>query len=187
MRTNKYGAVCAAADCQTYVPPGGGLLMRGERGWLTYCPADDPGRGDPTAPDDGPDDADHRPDGRPDDEHPHEPVADFLRDRLDEELETAGAAGITSWRHWPRRSQRVVDDHDELVVEAPLRVVADHIATWGPWPAIQNAYGRRAVLDLFEAAKSGPAREALRDAVRALAMAYREHPDYDPIWTLPER
>ncbi|MFG3227622.1 DUF6221 family protein [Kitasatospora sp. NPDC048194] len=178
MATNKYGAVCAAADCQTYVPPGGGVLIRAERGWLTYCPADDPNLGKVRESYGGPRD--------PDDEGPHESVVVFLHERLEEELAAAGAAGITPWRHWPRRSQRVVDGHDELVVETSLRVVADHIATWGPWPAILNAESRYMVINLFEEAEPGPAREALRDAVRALAMAYREHPDYDPAWTLHE-
>jgi len=176
--TNKYGAVCAAADCQTYVPPGGGVLTRGEAGWLTYCPADDPYLGTVRESYGGPRD--------PDDEGPHESVVVFLHERLEEELAAAAAAGITPWRHWPRRSQRVVDGHDELVVEASLRVVADHIAMWGPWSAILNADSRRLILNLFEEAKPGPAREALWDAVGALAMAYKEHPDYDPAWTLRE-
>jgi len=193
MATNKYGAVCAAADCQTYVPPGGGVLIRSDQAWLTYCPADDPsGRkaresnsptGDPSGRKvresyGGPRDTD--------DEGPHEPFVVFLHERLEEEMATAAAAGITPWLHWPRRSQRVVDGHDELVVETPLRVVADHIATWGPWPAILNADSRYMVINLFEEAEPGPVREALRDAVRALAMAYKEHPDYDPAWTLLE-
>ncbi|GAA0491341.1 hypothetical protein GCM10010361_65740 [Streptomyces olivaceiscleroticus] len=36
MATNKYGALCAGELCATWVPPGGGVLVRGERGWLTY-------------------------------------------------------------------------------------------------------------------------------------------------------
>ncbi|MFI2780053.1 hypothetical protein [Streptomyces sp. ALB3] len=39
--SNRYGALCAAELCATYVPPGGGILVRGEIGWLTYCPDDD--------------------------------------------------------------------------------------------------------------------------------------------------
>ncbi|MFF1716284.1 DUF6221 family protein [Streptomyces sp. NPDC058268] len=30
------------------------------------------------------------------------------------------------------------------------------------------------------------AKDALRDAVRALAMAYKDHPDFDPAWLLRE-
>lgn len=111
----------------------------------------------------------------------------FLHARLGEEQATAGAAWITAWRHWPPRSQNVVDRHDQLVVACPERGIADHIATWGPTAALENADSRRMVLDLYEEAKeapTGPEREGLLDAVKALAMAYRTHPDYDPAWTL---
>ncbi|RCG26297.1 hypothetical protein DTL70_06785 [Streptomyces diacarni] len=171
MATNKYEALCAGELCTTWVPPGGGVLVRGERGWLTYCPDDDPALGarrltvDP-------------------EDRPHEAVVAFLHARLGEEEATAGAAWITEWRHWPPRSQNVVDGHDELVVTCPERGIADHIATWGPTAALENADSRRMVLDLYEDAQPGPAREGLLDAVRALAMAYRYHPDYDTAWTL---
>ncbi|MFI2780052.1 DUF6221 family protein [Streptomyces sp. ALB3] len=111
----------------------------------------------------------------------------FLLARLDEEEGTTGAAGITHWRHWPTRSQRVVDDHDELVVACPLRDVADQIAIWGPMSAVANIEARRMVLDLYEQATLGPARDALRQAVQALVMTYRDHVDYDISWTLRQQ
>ncbi|MCX4984701.1 DUF6221 family protein [Streptomyces sp. NBC_00572] len=172
--SNRYGALCAAELCATYVPPGGGILVRGESGWLTYCPDDDPALGP------------RRFSANPD-ERDHEPMIAFLLARLDEEEATAGAAGITHWRHWPARSQRVVDDHDELVVVCPLRDVADQIATWGPMSAVANIEARRMVLDLYEQAALGPARDALRQAVQALAMTYRDHVDYDISWTLRQQ
>ncbi|MFD7296757.1 DUF6221 family protein [Streptomyces sp. NPDC059897] len=173
MASNKYGALCAADLCVTYVPPGGGVLFRGETGWLTYCPDDDPAL------------APRRWSANPDD-HDHEPLVTFLLARLDEEEETAGAAWITDWRHWPARSQRVVDDHNELVVACPSRDVADHIATWSPTAVIAKVEARRLVLDLYEQTAVGPARDALRHAVQALAMPYRNHADYDITWTLRE-
>nr|WP_173873951.1 hypothetical protein [Streptomyces albus] len=47
------------------------------------------------------------------------------------------------------------------------------MATWGPTAALENADSRRMILDLYEEAPPGPARERLLGAVRALAMAYR--------------
>ncbi|MFF9017263.1 DUF6221 family protein [Streptomyces sp. NPDC014870] len=174
MASNKYGALCAAELCATYVPPGGGILVRGENGWLTYCPDDDPALG-PRRYSADPDVSDH------------EPMVAFLHARLDEEEDTAGAAGVTHWRHWPARSRRVVDDHGELVVACSLRDVAEQIATWGPMSAVANIEARRMVLDLYEQAAVGPARAAHREAVRALVMAYRDHVDYDTAWTLRNR
>lgn len=173
MATNRYGAACADELCAIHIPPGGGVLVRGASGWLTYCPDHDPALGPRRQPQ------------NPDD-HGHEPVVAFLHARLDEEEETAGAAGLTHWRHWPAGSQNVVDGHNKLVVACPLRDVADQIATWGPNDALENTAARRMVLDLFEQARPGPARDALRQAVRALAMAYHHHRDYDVTWTLRE-
>ena len=174
MATNKYGAVCAAELCTVYVPPGGGVVVHGAPGWLTYCPDDDPGRGPKR----------HL---RNPDTGMHEAVVAFVHSRLDEEEATAGAAGLTPWRHWPARSQNVVDGHDQLVVACPLRDIADQVATWGPTPVLASTESRRTVLGLFEQTPPGPVREAMLGAVRALAMAYQEHPEYDPTWTLREQ
>lgn len=171
MATNKYGTLCAGELCPTWVPPGGGVLVRGEEGWLTYCPDDDPALG-PRRFAENPED------------RPHDAVVAFLHARLDEEEATAKAAWVTAWRHWPPRSQNVVDRHDQLVVACPEQGIADHIATWGPTAALTNMNSRRMVLDLYEEAPPGPVREGLLNSVRALAMAYRDHPDYDPGWTL---
>ncbi|WP_345945322.1 DUF6221 family protein [Streptomyces albus subsp. chlorinus] len=83
------------------------------------------------------------------------------------------AERITAWRHRPPSSRNVVGGHDQLVVACPDRGIADHMATWGPTAALENADSRRMILDLYEEAPPGPARERLLGAVRALAMAYR--------------
>jgi hypothetical protein len=50
-----------------------------------------------------------------------------------------------------------------------------------------NVDSRRLIVDLFEAAAAGsPDRTALGDAVKALAMAYRDHAEFEPGWLLRE-
>ncbi|MBW5249963.1 hypothetical protein P8A21_35640 [Streptomyces poriferorum] len=50
-----------------------------------------------------------------------------------------------------------------------------------------NIEARRMVLHLYEQAAPGPARDALRQAVQALVMTYRDHVDYDISWTLRQQ
>ncbi|MFF4450133.1 DUF6221 family protein [Streptomyces sp. NPDC001502] len=107
----------------------------------------------------------------------------FVHARLDEDEQGTSGDG-TSWRHHPPRSGTVIDDHDQPVVHAQ-RDIATHLATWDPPHIWSNLESRRLVVDLYEAADSA-AKEALRDAVRALAMAYRDHVDFDPAWLLRE-
>ncbi|MFJ8475724.1 DUF6221 family protein [Kitasatospora sp. NPDC094011] len=173
MATNKYEAFCAT--CAHLVKPGEGVLMRGRTGWLTYCPEHAPDRSQ-AGPELGARTHEHR---------RHDPLAAFLHARLDEDKEGSSGDG-TSWRHHPARSGTVIDDHDVEVVQT-WRHVADHLQTWHPNRAWANINSRRLVVNLFEVAPAGSeSRAALGEAVRALAMTYQGHPDYDPAWTLRE-
>ncbi|OEJ22085.1 hypothetical protein AR457_40050 [Streptomyces agglomeratus] len=105
--------------------------------------------------------------------------------RLDEDDQGTSGDG-TSWRHHPPRSGTVLDDHDEPVVHTQ-RDIATHLETWDPPRVWANIESRRLIVDLFEAAAAGsPEKDALRDAVSAVAMAYQDHPDFDPDWLLRE-
>ncbi|MEV6674956.1 DUF6221 family protein [Streptomyces sp. NPDC051162] len=172
MATNKYEDFCA--HCRRLLPPGAGTLRRGRTGWLTYCPAEapDPQRSGPVL------------ESRAPDRRRHEPLVSFVHVRLDED-EQGTDGDCTSWRHHPPHSGTVIDDHDQPVVHTQ-RDVATHLATWDPPHIWGNLESRRLILDLYEAAADGPAKDALRDAVRALAMAYKDHPDFDPAWLLRE-
>ncbi|OEJ29057.1 hypothetical protein AS594_36270 [Streptomyces agglomeratus] len=80
----------------------------------------------------------------------------------------------------------VLDDHDEPVVHTQ-RDIATHLETWDPPRVWANIESRRLIVDLSEAAAAGsPEKDALRDAVSAVAMAYQDHPDFDPDWLLRE-
>ncbi|MFE2844803.1 DUF6221 family protein [Streptomyces scopuliridis] len=171
MATNKYEDDCA--HCRRRLPPGAGTLRKGRTGWLAYCPAEAP---DPRRP--GPVLEPRNPDRRR-----HDPLAAFLHARLDEDEEGTDGDG-TSWRHHPPRSGTVIDDHDQPVLHT-RRDVATHLATWNPNHVRENLTSQRLIVDLYEAA-SGTAKEALHDAVRALAMTYWSHPDFDPSWLLRE-
>lgn len=171
MATNKYEDYCA--HCRRLLLPGAGTLRRGRTGWLTYCHAEAP---DPRQP--GPILESRNPELRR-----HESLVTFVHARLDEDEQGTSGDG-TSWRHHPPRSGTVIDDHDQPVVHTQ-RDIATHLATWDPPHIWGNLESRRLVVDLYEAADS-TAKEALRDAVRALAMAYRDHVDFDPTWLLRE-
>ncbi|WP_329486704.1 DUF6221 family protein [Kitasatospora sp. NBC_01246] len=173
MATNKYEDFCPT--CRGLVKPGEGTLMRGRTGWLTYCPEHAPDRSQ----------AGPELEARPHAHRRHDPLAAFVHARLDEDEEGSSGDG-TGWRHRPARSGTVIDDHDVEVVQT-WRHVADHLQTWHPNRARANIDSRRLIVDLFEAAPAGSERKAaLREAVRALAMTYPHHPDFDPAWTLRE-
>lgn len=56
-----------------------------------------------------------------------------------------------------------------------------------PEPRLVNVDSRCLIVDLFEAAATGsPDNAALGNAVKALAMAYQDHPGFDPAWLLRE-
>ena len=173
MATNKYEGFCA--NCRYQVLPGRGVRMRGRTGWLVYCAehAPDPSQPGPVL------------GSRPHEGRRHEPLAAFVHARIDEDAEGSSGDG-TGWRHRPARSGTVVDDHDVEVVQT-WRHVADHLETWNPNRVRAGIESRRLIVDLFEAAPAGSDhRAALREAVRALAMVYQGHRDFDPSWTLRE-
>lgn len=173
MATNKYEDSCT--HCQRRVPAGEGVLRRGKTGWLTYCPEEAP---DPKQP--GP-----ALEARSPSQRRHTALAAFVHARLDEDIEATANHG-TVWRHRPARSGRVIDDHDEEIVQT-WRYLADHLEQWNPNRVWANVESRRLIVDLFEAAATGsPDKTALGDAVKALAMAYRDHPEFDPAWLLRE-
>ncbi|WP_148283125.1 MULTISPECIES: DUF6221 family protein [Kitasatospora] len=149
--------------------------MRGRTGWPTYCLEHTPNRSQL-----GPE-----LEARPHEHRRHDPLAAFLHARLQEDEEGTSGDG-TAWRHRPPRSGKVIDDHDVEVVQT-WRHVADHLETWHPNRGRTNIDSRRLIIDLSEVAPAGSESwAALREAVRALAMAYQNHPDYDPAWTLRE-
>ncbi|WTF82967.1 DUF6221 family protein [Streptomyces sp. NBC_01594] len=97
----------------------------------------------------------------------------------------------TDGAHQPQGRQRSPPSshatrRDQEIVQT-WRYLADHLQTWNPNRVWANVDSRRLIVDLFEIAVTGsPERAALGDAVKALAMAYRDHPEFDPDWLLRE-
>ncbi len=66
----------------------------------------------------------------------------------------------------------------------PNGYLATHLATWDPPHIWGNLESRRLIVDLYEATADSSTKKALREAVRALAMAYQDHSHFDPAWLL---
>lgn len=137
-------------------------------------------------------------------------VAAFVRARLDEDEAAAEAATGAEW-HWtdpglPKAKSALVDDAGQYVVLAahadsyPSTTDADHIARHDPARVLAQVAAMRAIVDLAEDAtgldalvdderRIGPRDFASEPYVgdkmlRHLAAIWRDHPDYDPAWTV---
>lgn len=121
-------------------------------------------------------------------------IIEFLTARIDEDENTARAAG--SGEHWimARRTDRghliASDFADEIAVASPS--ARHHIVRWDPARVLAEVASKRLLLGEIERItmrSEQDDQELERPAgrtLRALASAYAEHPDFDPQWRLGE-
>ncbi|MFB8393670.1 DUF6221 family protein [Streptomyces yangpuensis] len=122
-------------------------------------------------------------------------LVQFLRARLDEDEQTARAAGGTWWA--PPDLPGQVHDSGGINIEAKLPSFAAHIARHDPARVLAEVDAKRQILRRLEGAEStlGAAEKGTvphdlmtgavnswRDAVRLLALPYADHPDYRQEW-----
>lgn len=173
MATNKFPTHCSEHWCNLMLFAGEGVLRRHNEHWQVYCPEHAAmqsrtlrdGHNELTTSD---------------------PLAVFLFERMEDELEgTSGFGGL--WFHQPANSGRVINELREVECQG-LRTTADHLVTWQPMKAHKNVGARSLILTLYvEAPEGSRSRYGLELAMRALAMAYMDHPEYQAAWTLTER
>ncbi|MFF3128521.1 DUF6221 family protein [Streptomyces sp. NPDC057908] len=125
---------------------------------------------------------------------PMDDLVQFLRDRLDEDEQTARAASWDEWdsSHWTARHREqydgrwvVVDHAEEGVTDvtphaADDAAVAQHIARYDPARVLREVEAKRRIIDGHTADFHWC---PMQDNVfKALALAYADHPDYRNDW-----
>jgi len=118
-------------------------------------------------------------------------LLEFLQARLTEDELTALAAieGSAMWRS-SLAYRDVKDDDGHYVIAAdrqhPSVEQAAHIARHNPARVLADVEGKRLVIaDYLRLDASGDVLErgAVENALRHLARAYSDHPDYNPSWS----
>lgn len=124
-------------------------------------------------------------------------IAEFLTRRLDEDEQTALLAAEAGRRADPRHQWAVepfvpssegaipantwvVDRHEIGVAVVNGGYAADHIARHDPEHVLREVKAKRTLL---KDASDVPT-ITMRRALRCLAAAYADHPDYNPAWDL---
>jgi hypothetical protein len=130
----------------------------------------------------------------------------WLRERLDEDEQTARATGDAHWSY-DRETFTVRAEQSEVAsrrrstypgdpagATTPiLDVYGTHIARWEPARVLAEVQAKRRLLTQFEL-RSNSVRATVRpatggvwdDLLRLLALPYAEHPDYRPEWAAGE-
>lgn len=112
-------------------------------------------------------------------------LVQFLRDRLDEDEQTAMAASTGPWRaytgperKWQSKGNLIhpVTTWDHMtgdpVIMTATWIDSQHIAWWNPERALREIEAKRRILD-------GPTNDTL---VKLLALPYADHADYQDTW-----
>ncbi|WP_052488531.1 DUF6221 family protein [Streptomyces sp. 150FB] len=123
----------------------------------------------------------------------------FLRARLDEDEEAASAASPGPW-HLNEEGDRVLAVDDITVAEAfalsdrQLRATAKHIVRHDPARALTDVEAKRGILAVHRPYVPEPDQKCLGCAggiqwercpvLRALALAYADHPHHSQDWRL---
>lgn len=116
-------------------------------------------------------------------------LVQFLRARLDEDEQTAHAAGGTWWA--PPDLPGQVHDSGGVNIEAKLPSFAVHIARHDPARVLAEVDAKRQIVDSYERAManrrahpddlaSAGAFLALHGAVKLLVLPYTDHPEWAP-------
>lgn len=110
-------------------------------------------------------------------------LVQFLRARLDEDEQTARAAGGTWWA--PPDLPGQVHDSGGVNIEAKLPSFAAHIARHDPARVLAEVTAKRTAIGLYEMAvehRQDVAARAYRDVLRLFSVAYSDHPDFTKDW-----
>ena len=116
-------------------------------------------------------------------------LIEFLRARLDDDERTAREAGSRSV-NWSVNGTWHLEgvEHDVVGEEEafchPHNV--EHIARHDPARVLREVDAKRRILELYDVSTSRELKldawELMKHAVRALALPYADHPDYDESW-----
>jgi hypothetical protein len=109
-------------------------------------------------------------------------LVQFLRERLDEDEQTARAAG-GKWIELPKNWVTAPPDDDETSRRRVALVLHDgeraHILRHNPARVLAEIEAKRALLRGAEEWEGGT---LLYYILAPLARVYRDHPDFDPAW-----
>ncbi len=119
------------------------------------------------------------------------PVDEFVRARLAEDEMLAREAGTDVWQPGDRwrltpcgRAWSAQRDDDVLEpAGGGSPAVMAHVVRHDPGRVLEDVDAKRTVHDAYRRAKPGSVnRSGLGIALRALACAWADHPDFDPAW-----
>ncbi|MEV7112353.1 DUF6221 family protein [Streptomyces anulatus] len=114
-------------------------------------------------------------------------LVQFLRQRLDDDEQTARAAHAPNWST-DGRTGLYYGVEDSWMTDALTTTDADHIAHHDPTRVLREVDAKRSLLDLAERARdyhetfvNGFA-AALENTLRLYALPHADHPDYQDDW-----
>lgn len=117
----------------------------------------------------------------------------WLTRQIDEDAWLAMSASPGPWQTGPESDEvlaaGVVVANGLAFPRGQLRATVDHVARWDPTRVLQDARAKRAMVSYYrrywperEHAGEGPAREAMAQMIKELAVGYAERPGYRPQW-----
>ena len=121
-------------------------------------------------------------------------ILEFLRARLDEDEQDAQAAAKV---RFDQAKDAPSERAEVLAVQPPGSKVEAHVARWNPTRVLAEVEAKRQIVELchsyIEAGMIQPGTTPDDDAagaelgevvLRALALPYADHPDYNPAWAV---